>query len=250
VSRGALARLVGCALLLTGCLHTDEAKDRTRSPTQSAPPQQQVGTPAEVLKAFVEAAGENPRAMWSMLSHRTRNSFGGSFTRFRDRRAHEVEETVAALSLVESTVLLQQRITGTWAVAALAGEQIVEGRSVHLAYAAALRFEGRAWKIELTNRVLIEPLRPEPGERLARRTQLAAQIDAARPIEEAGLWLDGDALRTRGGGTSSHSQTMFAESGRLATGPHFVIAFASAGNDAAALAWTFRAGTLGDPLEA
>jgi hypothetical protein len=75
---------------------------------------------------------------------------------------------------------------------------------------------------------------------VVQRTQLAGEADARRPIDQAGLWLDGTAMPARGGGSSPRSMTMFTPPRRLPVGPHTVVVFASADDDAAARAWTFR----------
>ena len=130
-------------------------------------------------------------------------------------------------------VVLSERITADWAVAAIRWQRGV--------YAAALRRERGAWRVELGAPIRLRALRPDPGERLRVRTQLAVEIKATAPILEGGVWLDGKAVPTRSGGPSDRYLTLFTDPDRVGAGTHAVIAFALAGDGAAALAWTFHA---------
>jgi hypothetical protein len=170
--------------------------------------------------------------MWDRLSTPTRQRLGPTLTGFRRRAVRGLERELASLGQ-RHELLLSETITPSFAVAAV-------GRG-NRAYAAALRLEDGLWRIELGSPVRIDPLRPKPGERVARRTQLAAEVKAGTAIVEAGLWLDGVAFPSRGGGPSANALTMFGETSTLERGPHFAIAFASTQANASARAWAFRA---------
>jgi hypothetical protein len=189
--------------------------------------------PGVVLRDFVRAAvRRDERRMWQRLSASTRRRLGPTLDRFRRDGARALELELAALGR-RHELILSQTITSKFAVAAVArGSE---------AYAAALRLENGLWRVEVGSPVRIRPLRPKPGETVPRRTQLAAEVTAGATIVEAGLWLDGRAFPTRGGGATPNALTMFGEASSLPAGVHSVVAFASTGANAAARAWTFQA---------
>lgn len=169
--------------------------------------------------------------MWERLSAPTRRRLGQTLGGFRREAARSLEQELRALGR-RHRLILSQTITPPFAVAAV-------GRGSRI-YAAALRLENGLWRVELDAPLQVLPLRPKPGETVQRRTQLAAEVKAGTPILEAGLWLDGLAFPTRGGGPTSSALTMFGETAQLSPGAHTVIAFASTAAHAAARAWSFR----------
>jgi hypothetical protein len=194
--------------------------------------------PGAALRDFVRAAARrDERRMWERLSAPTRRRLGPSLTAFRGDAARALERELGSLGR-RHDLILSQTITARFAVAAVARRR---GRASE-AYAAALRLEGGLWRVELDSPVRIRPLRPKPAETVERRTQLAAEVTAGERIVEAGLWLDGIAFPSRGGGQTPSELTMFGETSGLARGPHSVVAFASTATNAAARAWSFRAG--------
>jgi hypothetical protein len=138
----------------------------------------------------------------------------------------------ALAALAGAPVVLDEKVTARFAIAAVArGER---------AFAAALRFEGRRWRVLLHSPVRLHAVRPNPGERVRARTQVAADISANAPIAEAGMWFDGRALPAHGGGFDRRHLTMWQEAPQpLRRGHHLVVAYASTETDASAVAWTF-----------
>jgi hypothetical protein len=185
-----------------------------------------------VLRDFVRAAARgDERRMWERLSAPTQRRLGPTLRAFRRGAARALERDLESVGR-RHELILTQTITAPFAVAAV-------GRGSHV-YAAALRMEKGLWHVELDAPLQVLPLRPKPGETVQRRTQLAAEVKAGTPILEAGLWLDGLAFPTRGGGPTSNALTMFGETAQLSPGVHTVIAFASTAAHAAAQAWSFR----------
>jgi hypothetical protein len=226
--------------LLAGCAGGGgEDAETTAPPPPASEPLEELlqeverTRPGVVLRDFVRAAARRdaPR-MWQRLSVPTRRRLGPTLDRFRGDAARALELELASLGR-RHELILSQTITSTFAVAAV-------GRGAE-AYAAALRLENGLWRVELGSPVRIRPLRPKPAETVPRRTQLAAEVAAGATIVEAGLWLDGVAFPTRGGGATPSELTMFGEASALSAGAHSVVAFASTGANAAARAWTFRA---------
>jgi hypothetical protein len=72
-------------------------------------------------------------------------------------------------------------------------------------------------------------------------TQLAAAIDAAGPVLEAGFWYDGNAVEGKVGGLDPAHITIYTETSHVPKGRHSVVVFASTHGSATALAWTFTA---------
>jgi hypothetical protein len=224
---------------MAGCAgDTDEAQESTPPPPPAPSEVDELlaeierTRPGVVLRNFVRSAARgDERRMWERLSAPTRRRLGPTLAGFRREAAASLEEELRALGR-RHELILTQTIAPPFAVAAVA-----RGSRV---YAAALRLENGLWRIELDAPLQVLPLRPKPGETVQRRTQLAAEVKAGTPILEAGLWLDGLAFPTRGGGPTSNALTMFGETARLSPGAHTVIAFASTAAHAAARAWSFR----------
>jgi hypothetical protein len=240
VRPGRLVVATAVVAAIAGCSgETDEAEESSPQPPPAAEVDELLGEverarPGAALRDFVRAAARgDERRMWVRLSAPTKSRLGGSLTAFRRQAAPQLRRELAALGRRQE-VILSETITPRFSVAAV-------GRGTR-AYAAALRLDGGLWRVELGSAVRLEPLRPDPGETVERRTQLAAEVSAGAPIVEAGLWLDGRAFPSRGGGPTANALTMFGETRRLAPGAHNVIAFASTASSAGARAWTFRAG--------
>jgi hypothetical protein len=223
-------------LLIAGCAGGEEAAEEgpPPPPTEVEELVQEVerARPGVVLLDLVRAAARgDDRRVWQRLSAPTRRRLGSTLTGFRREAARGLEQELQALGR-RPQLLLSQTIAPPFAVAAV-------GRGSRV-YAAALRLENGLWRVELDAPLQLVPLRPNPGEVVQRRTQLAAEVKAGMPILEAGIWLDGLAFPTRGGGPTSSALTMFGEAAALSRGPHTVIAFASTAAHAAARAWSFR----------
>ena len=183
-----------------------------------------------MLARFVDAAQAGDAGqMWALLSTRSRHRYG-PLARFRSGEAYRLQRKLSALRRPE--LLLGERLTAIWAVEAISGDGPP--------YAAALRLDHGSWKVELGDPLRIRPLRPNPGERVVDATQLAAEVRARSPIEQAGLWLDGSAVGGRAGGPRPETQSMYTPRQTIEPGIHVVVGFASAGPSAAAHAWRFR----------
>jgi hypothetical protein len=178
--------------------------------------------------------------MWGDLSAASRRRLGPTLARFRTGAAHEFQEDPGSYARGRYAVVLSQRVTASLAVAAIGGTRTVDRKAEHGTYAAAFRFERGAWRLELRGPVRIEADRPDPGEVVRRRTQLAADVAAHAAIVEAGMWFDGRAFPARGYSTNPRYLGMWGEAPQpLRPGHHTVVAFAAAGGTATALGWTF-----------
>jgi hypothetical protein len=247
-----LSVLLATAALAAACSGgADETAAEPPAPTTTAAATEPVATTAEPeaepvprpdapLRRMVAAArADDARAMWELLSGPTRERLGPSFGRFRRGAGPELQKALGSFVRGRSALFLAERITEEFAVAAYGGRLADERQA---AFAAALRLEDGAWKLELGGPVRLEALVPDPGEVERRGTgaQLAAGIVADATVLEAGLWLDGKSMPGRSGGTDDRNLTVFSNPvPGLARGPHAVVAFASTRFDASALAWMF-----------
>ena len=227
-----LAAVAGACALVAAPL----AGDATARPSKAA-----AGERAGALRAFVAAAREGRYdRMWAELSQPTRVRLGPSLTRFRAGAGPKLRAQVAGFSPRALTVL-NERVDLRFGLAAIAGRRRLGGRMRYDAFAAAARLERvGGWRLELGGPIKLHATRPNPGERVVRRTQIAAGVAAHAPITEAGLWVDGLSFPSRGGMTDPRHLTMWEEAPQpLRRGHHTVVAFASAGQTASAIAWAF-----------
>ncbi len=129
---------------------------------------------------------------------------------------------------------------GDWAVAAVSGLRTVEGTRERGAYAAALKLVDGRWRVDLSQRVRVRILGPDPGSTVGPMPQVAAEVTAPDPLAESGLWVDGLALQVKGGGTPRRGTIYGAPASDLAPGPHTAVAYARTARNGTAVAWTFR----------
>ena len=178
----------------------------------------------QVLGAFLRAAASGDEAaMRKLLSPQSsRRVSDGQLARLRRRLAPMGNRYVLVVS---------ERITDAFGVVAIVSRTG--------SYAAALRRVGGTWRVELGGPVRVRALGPDPGTRQRQVRQIAAAVTGATGKGYALLWLDGLTLpaKTARLGTSL---TIYANlPSRVLRGRHAVVAFASEGNQASALAWTF-----------
>ena len=228
-------RLVAVVVAACALLASPLAAEATARPAQAA-----AVDPASALRAFMAAAREGRfDRMWAQLSPRSRARLGPTLTRFRAGAGPQLRERVAGFS-ARARLIVNERIDLRFGVAAVAGRRRAAGRTRYDAFAAAARLERAGWQLELGGPVKLHAIRPNPGERVVRRTQIAAGVAAHAAIAEAGLWVDGLAFPSRGGMTDPRHLTMWDEAPQpLRAGHHTVVAFASAGQTASAIAWAF-----------
>ena len=230
--------VLGC--LLAGCSGDDpesattaaaKTTSTTTSTTTTTTSTSDLLGPDETFARFLRAASRRDVARtWALLSPGSRKRLGPTMAAFRADGSRTLARETRGFR-DSFRVIVAGRITERWGLAAA-----TKGAA---AYGSALRLDGRRWSVELGGPVRVESVRPEPGERVSGRTQIAAEVKARTAIEDAGLWLNGSALPARGGGLTPKALTMFADSGDLAAGRHSAVAFAATAGGASVLAWTF-----------
>lgn len=200
----------------------------------AAAPAPDEGLRAVALERLVQAAWANDEpAMWASLSRLSKRRLGPTLADFRRRGARGVRDALAPLA--SHRVILDTAVEPRLGVVAIANRS--------QAFAAPVRQEAGAWKVELLPGFTVEAVRPLPGERIVRRTQLAAEVVAPGKIVEAAVWFDGrlfDARLYRS--PNGTRMSMWGEAPQpLRSGRHTVVAFASTRGAASANAWTFTA---------
>jgi hypothetical protein len=95
------------------------------------------------------------------------------------------------------------------------------------------------WKADTSGAVKIRILGPVGN--VTSRPQVAAELSAAKPLIESGMWVDGKELVVKGGGLTATKGTIYgAPGGPLTKGTHVAVAYARTANHATAVAWSFR----------
>ena len=137
----------------------------------------------------------------------------------------------AAYAVPPGRRAMELYVGGDWAVASV--------RTRRGAYAAAFRLVGGRWRADLSRRVKLRVLGPEPRAKAAKTPQVAAEISAPAPLVESGLWIDGEPLDVKGGGTATKGTIYGAPAAPLAPGTHVAVAYGRTATHGTATAWTF-----------
>jgi hypothetical protein len=107
--------------------------------------------------------------------------------------------------------------------------------------AEVFHFTSGGWKVDRSHGVTIEILGPRPGEKLvANPPQVAITMHAKTPLVESALWVDGNRLLEKGGGTPTNG-TIYGAPLKLSPGMHTAVGYARTQFSGSAVAWTFTA---------
>lgn len=194
------------------------------------------------LRRFVEAAGAGDAAtVWSLLSTVSQERLGPTQEDFARRYTESFRTGVGTFAGTAYETVLAVEMPSGWGVAAIAGDRVRQGQDEYGTYAAALRFEDGAWKLELGDEVVLRSVSPAEDPTADRRPPIGVRIQAPAQVEEVGIWLDGQPLRGKASGTSPHDVTITGlPPGDLAPGQHVIVVFGRAGELAAAGSTPFR----------
>ncbi len=97
------------------------------------------------------------------------------------------------------------------------------------------------WVVDRSGGVKIEILGPDPGEALtANPPQVAITMHSSTPLVESALWLDGNRLFEKGGGTPTNGTIYGAPANALEPGQHVAVGYARTATTGTAVSWTFR----------
>jgi hypothetical protein len=106
--------------------------------------------------------------------------------------------------------------------------------------AVAVQLVNGRWLPDRSGRVKIEILGPDPGSTAPKRPQVAVQLTARSGLVESGLWIDGEELQVKGGGSPTLATIYGAPPGPLAAGKHTAVAYGRTAATGTARAWMFR----------
>ena len=105
--------------------------------------------------------------------------------------------------------------------------------------AEVFHFVGNEWLVDHSHAVKIDILGPKPGRRsLSNPPQVAITMKAKTPLVESALWVDGNQLLEKGGGTPTNG-TIYGAPLKLTPGTHVAVGYARTAAGGTAVAWTF-----------
>lgn len=236
--RAILLAAVTCLLLLAaGCSGGSGGSEGSTSAPQGTLPTAapEVG---ETLEQFVAAAANRDvEAMWELLSEASRERLGPTIDDFAEEYAEDFQGGLGSFAGSAYGVVLAVETPSGWGVAAIAGERERDGEPEYAAYAAALSSDGSGWRLELGAPLTVRVDSP-PALTENRAPPIEVAIESESPIEEAGLWLDGEPFPGTVGG-SEREVTITGEARALVPGRHVVVVFGRAGENAIAGAYPF-----------
>jgi hypothetical protein len=98
------------------------------------------------------------------------------------------------------------------------------------------------WIVDRSGAVKIEILGPKPGGTLTSNPpQVAITMHSKTPLVQSALWLDGNRLFEKGGGTPTNGTIYGAPANALDAGTHVAVGYARTEFGGTAVSWTFRA---------
>ena len=95
------------------------------------------------------------------------------------------------------------------------------------------------WVVDDSGDVKIEILGPKSGQLTSNPPQVAITMHSKTPIVESFLWVDGNRLFEKGGGTPTN-YTLYGAPTVLEPGTHTAVGYARTAFGGSAVAWTFR----------
>lgn len=215
---------VAAAVLVAGC-----GGDRPLpelEPLGAEPPAREAGLAA---LRFVQAArsGDVP-TMRRLLSAPTRASFGPG-------AAEEVARQLEGFA--DARIVLAADLGDGWGVGAVSGRD-EDGDPA--AWAAALRREEGAWRVELGG-VFFTRLRPQPLKETEPDPEIRVEAQAGGEVDDVRVWLDSRELRAHAFRRAPFTREVWGRlAGETSPGVHTLVAFAVAGETAGAFAWPFE----------
>ena len=170
--------------------------------------------------------------MWATLSAATQRHLGPTIDGFRARSAGALRRELAPFAHEKVRIFLEEQTDVDLAVEGISGGAAV--------YAAAFRYEQGGWYVAIDPSLRIQATLPRPGSRIFQRTKVLAEIVARVPVTSASVWFDGSFFPAEGARTDAEHAGVLGEAPQpLRSGRHIVVAFATAGESAAARAWSF-----------
>jgi hypothetical protein len=178
---------------------------------------------------FVQAAsrGDTDR-MRALMSADTRTAFGPG-------GAADIARQLSGFE--EARIVLSRALDEHWAVAAVAGRS-EDGEPA--AWGAALRRENGRWRVELGG-VFFTRLRPTPGSDAETEPEIRLEAQAGGEVDDVRLWLGRRELVTHAFRRQPFTREVWGRlRDSLPEGRYTLVAFATSGGTAGAIAWPFE----------
>jgi len=242
----ALGALAGCSGGGDGAPETSATGEASPAATLpdggTLPTSPTAAEAALVLQRFVAAAGDgDAERMWKLLSEASRRRLGQTPARFELTFARELTDSIRPFAVAGPMVLLALKPAPGWALVALTALRR-HGETQRGAYASALRLDGDGWRVEIGGQVRLTPDLPADGVLAGRMLRLGVRVEAAEPITNEAVWIDGIELPALAAGPDERNVIIAGPPSKpLARGVHVGVAFATTGDEASAQAWTFLA---------
>jgi hypothetical protein len=184
--------------------------------------------PGLVALRFVQAAstGDTDR-MRALMSADTRTAFGPG-------AAADVSRQLAGFQ--GARIVLSRALDERWAVGAVSG-RAEDGDPA--AWGAALRLENGRWRVELGG-VFFTRLRPAPAGEAEPDAEIRVEAQAGGEVDDVRLWLGNRELRVHAFRRQAFTREIWGRlQAELPEGRYTLVAFATSGDTAGALAWPF-----------
>ena len=117
---------------------------------------------------------------------------------------------------------------------------VVQSSRGKMAHAVVFRNVNGTWAPDRSGEVKVAILGPQPGSIAPRLPQVAIEVSSKLPFVDSGLWVDGNELYEKGGGSATKGTIYGAPPKKLAPGPHVAVGYARNIANGTAVAWVFR----------
>ncbi|HST25493.1 MAG TPA: hypothetical protein VLJ76_05850 [Gaiellaceae bacterium] len=184
------------------------------------------------IVALLHAASHHDaQALWALLSTQSQKRYG-SLAAFRAGAATTIEKSLVPFEHETISPFISQSVSQQFGIVAV--------RAGSKALAFPLRHQNGGWKVETPGPVTISISGPQPGSH-GLVAQIGVEIHAPTSPDDGVLWVDGSPVQSQIY-SGPKSATVFANLTKaLPAGIHIAVAYAEAGNNASAVAWTFTA---------
>jgi hypothetical protein len=117
---------------------------------------------------------------------------------------------------------------------------VVESRGAGKASAVAFHLVKGVWAPDRSASVSLRVIGPKAGSTTSDSPQVAIALKAHAPLVETGLWVDGQELIERGGGTPREGTIFGSPAAPLKAGEHVAVGYGRTKANGTAAAWVFR----------
>ena len=120
------------------------------------------------------------------------------------------------------------------------GWSVVQTTSGGQAHAVVFHLARGRWVADMSGKVKVAILGPQPGAHAPALPQIAIEITAPAPFIQSALWIDGKELLEKGGGSPTRGTIYGAPARSLKAGPHVAVGYARTAKTGSVVAWVFN----------